>query len=105
MTDRLSLQTFLETLLGSSNVYFQPPESVIMKYPAFVYSLDNINNTHANNLVYNSRDRYSVMYITKNPDDDLIRKVSSLPLCSFDRHYKSDNLNHYVYTMYYYKED
>lgn len=38
MASRLDLQTFLEELLESKNVYFQPPESVKMKYPAIVYA-------------------------------------------------------------------
>ena len=44
MASRLDLQTFLEELLESKNVYFQPPESVKMKYPAIVYALDDIEN-------------------------------------------------------------
>lgn len=42
MASRLNLQTFLEEILESRNVYFQPPESVKMKYPAIVYALDDI---------------------------------------------------------------
>ena len=34
---RLELQSVLEQTLGSRNVYFQPPASVKMKYPAIVY--------------------------------------------------------------------
>ena len=49
MASRLDLQTFLEELLKSKNVYFQPPESVKMKYPAIVYALDDIENVHADN--------------------------------------------------------
>ena len=101
MDNRPDLQTIFEDLLESKNVYFQPPENIRMSYPAIVYSLDYIENRHANNSVYNSRDRYSATYITDDPDDPIIRKIVTLPLCSFDRHYKSDNLNHYVYTIYY----
>ena len=101
MDNRLDLQATLKDLLGSRNVYFQPPESVRMSYPAIVYSLDNIENRHANDSVYHMRDRYSVTYITQNPDDQAIRAIASMPLCRFDRHYKADNLNHYVYTIYF----
>ena len=34
---RNDLQKLLVEVLGSKNVYFQPPESVKMKYPAIVY--------------------------------------------------------------------
>ena len=38
MANRLDLQALLEDLLGSRNVYYQPPESVKMNYPAIVYA-------------------------------------------------------------------
>ena len=101
MASRLKLHEELVKVLGSRNVYFQPPESLKLNYPAIVYSLDNLENKHANDSVYNMRDRYSVTYITRNPDDQVIRVLDSRPLCRFDRHYKSDNLNHYVYTLYF----
>ena len=101
MDNRLDLQAMFEKLLNSTYVYFQPPESFGMGYPAIVYSLDNLENSHANDSVYNMRDRYSVTYITQNPDDPIIREIASWPLCRFDRHYKADNLNHYVYTLYF----
>ena len=37
MKTRYELHEFLCEILGSRNVYFQPPESVKMKYPAIVY--------------------------------------------------------------------
>ena len=101
MSSRLNLQTELENLLGSRNVYFQPPASVQMKYDAIRYSRKNIQNRFANNSVYSQRDCYEIIAIYKNPDSDLPRKLSRLPLCSFDRHYTADNLNHDVFTIYY----
>ena len=41
MAPRLDLQKLLVELLGSDNVYFQPPPSVQMNYPAIVYKLDD----------------------------------------------------------------
>lgn len=101
MANRQNLQTELENLLGSRNVYFQPPSNVQMKYDAIRYSRKNIQNRFANNSVYNQRDCYEIIVIYKNPDSDLPRKISRLPLCSFDRHYTADNLNHDVFTIYY----
>lgn len=101
MASRLELQTMLEKLLGSPNVYFQPPASVLMKYDAIRYSRKTIENVHANNSVYNQRDCYEVIVIYRNPDSDLPRRISQLPRCRFDRHYVSDNLNHDVFTLYF----
>lgn len=98
---RLDLQEFLEILKGDRNVYFQPPASVKMNYPAIVYKLSDINNTNANNSPYIQDTAYQLIYITKNPDDVMIKTLSKLSMCNFDRHYTADNLNHYSYTLYY----
>ena len=101
MGNRLALQAKLEEVLGSENVYFQPPSSVKMKYDAIVYSRKNIENVFANNGVYNQYECYEVVVIYRDPDSDIPRKISKLPMCRFDRHYEIDNLNHDVFTIYY----
>lgn len=101
MNRRLELQSLLESILGSRNVYYQPPASIMMKYPAIVYSRYDIENVYADNWVYNQHVAYSVIVIDKNPDSEYVKKISMLPLCSFDRHYVADNLNHDVFTLYY----
>lgn len=98
--NRLDLQTEFEKILGSHNVYFQPPASVKMQYPAIVYSLKNIEKNFANNLSYIVTDGYEVILIDKNPDSIYIKKILGLPYCGFDRYYTSDNLNHFVFTIY-----
>lgn len=95
------LQLYLESVLGSSNVYFQPPESMKMSYPAIVYCRTKIDNKHANNRVYLQSKAYQLTVIDKDPDSKIVKKVSKLPLCSFDRHFTSNNLNHDVFTLYY----
>ena len=101
MGSRLDLQTKLETLLGSKNVYYQPPASVRMNYPAIVYSRSNIENRHADDDVYVQAYFYEVIVIDEDPDSEIIENISKLPGCRFDRHYTSDNLNHDVFTLYY----
>lgn len=101
MASRLNLQALLEELLGSDHVYYQPPSSVSMVYPAIVYSRDNIRNEHADNGVYMSKISYSITVIDRNPDSIIVGKVAALPTCRFNRHYESDNLNHDVFTILY----
>lgn len=101
MASRLDLQTLLENLLGSRNVYYQPPATTSMRYPAIVYSRKNIENIHANNSIYEQHIAYDLTVIDKNPDSEHVMKVSRLPMCQFDRHYVSDNLNHDVFTIYF----
>lgn len=101
MANRLDLETKLESILGSRNVYFQPPTSLKMSYPAIVYELSDIDNDFANDEVYNQRRAYKLTVIDKNPDSEYIEVIARLPKCRFDRHYKSNNLNHYTFTLYY----
>ena len=101
MGSRPNLHTLLEEILGSDKVYFQPPPSVQMTYPAIVYALAGIENTHANNDVYMQSKSYEITVIDYDPDSEIVNKVSKIPKCRFNRHFKADNLNHYVFTIYY----
>lgn len=101
MASRLELQTKLEELLGSKNVYYKPPESVKIEYPAIIYSKVDIDKKHANNSAYLLTKQYEIIVVDKKPDNPVIEKLLSLPMCSFNRNFKSDNLNHDVLTLYY----
>lgn len=100
-TNRLELHELLATILGSRNVYFQPPSSIKMKYPAIVYSRSKIDDKNANNSVYVRNICYEIIVIDEDPDTKLIDEILELPKCKFDRSFSSDNLNHNVFTLYY----
>ena len=99
MGSRLSLQNTLESILGSRNVYFQPPSN--MTYPAIVYSKTEISTKHADDGVYNKKNGYTVTLIDKNPDNVIVDKLLDIANCKFDRSFIYDNLNHYVFILYY----
>lgn len=101
MSSRIGLQTVLEEILGSESVYFQPPMSIKMKYPAIVYGLEDIENSFANDGVYSSKRKYLVTVIDENPDSQIVDKVASMPTCRYNRHFESDNLNHDVFILHY----
>lgn len=101
MAPRLQLQTLLTNILGTSNVYFQPPANITMKYPCIRYERDDVRVDHANNEPYNRRKRYQVTVIDRDPDSDIPDKIGALPLCTFDRFYTADNLNHDVFTLFF----
>lgn len=102
MGTRVELQSALEDVLGSKNVYFQPPATIKMSYPAIVYSLDRDTHWNANDEIYLMKKRYTLTVIDKNPDTTIPDSlIYSFQYCSFDRHYKADNLNHYVLTIFY----
>lgn len=100
MASRLNLQTKFEEILGSRNVYYRPPQSLKMKYPAIVYRRKDVDTRYANNVVYMLSPSYEVVLIDNNPDSEFVDKLLRLPYCSYDRHYTADNLNHDVFTIY-----
>ena len=101
MRSRLRLHEELVNILGSRYVYFQPPESIKLNYPCIIYERYDISNTFADDDVYLDPRQYRITIVDKNPDSEIVNKVSKLPTCRFDRHFKSDNLNHDVFTLYY----
>lgn len=98
---RTDLQSKLEALLGSRNVYFQPPATVKIQYPCIIYTRHQDRTNHADNVKYQTRKSYQVTVVDKDPDSLIPDKVFHLPLCRFDRHYTADNLNHDVFILYY----
>ena len=100
MADRLELHSVLQELRVSSNVYYQPPESIKMQYDAIRYSKKTIDSKYANDRKYSMIDCYEIIVISRLPDNPVIKKLLSLPYCSYDRHYIADNLHHDVLTIY-----
>lgn len=104
MVRQRELQAELEAILGSRNVYFQPPATIKMSYPCFVYNRSRVESVRADNLSYVKHDRYMVTYISRDPDDNLNMVHTMLehfPRCMHDRFYTADNLSHDVFDLYY----
>lgn len=100
---RLVLHQELVSILGKTNVYYQPPESIKLEYPCIIYSRSNIKSTFANNDIYKQDDSYEVIVLDKNPDSEIVDKISKFNNAKFNRHYVSNNINHDVFTIYYNK--
>lgn len=101
MSNRVELQSLLESLLESRNVYFQPPENIKINYPCIVYRRDSMDTIYADDLAYRWKTRYQLTLIDRDPDSKFIELLAQLPMCKYDRHYTSDNLNHEIFTIYY----
>ena len=102
MASRLDLHEEFCKILGSRNVYYQPPSSVMMKYDAIRYSLGGKDLKRANNQIYNSTNLYDGVIITTNPDSGLPDKLlAHFQMCSFGSPYVADNLYHFPFTLYY----
>lgn len=101
MRRRLEFHEVLCNLLGSRNVYFQPPGTISIQYPCIIYSLQKVNSEYGDNFGYHKRDCYSVTYIDKNPDSIIPDQIGDLELSSFERYYVAENLHHNIYNVYY----
>lgn len=97
----MDLHKELVEMLGSKNVYYQPPETIKMEYPAIVYTRSNFRNVHADDSIFFSYKQYEIIVISKKPDDSVIDKLINYQFCSHNRQYKSDNLYHDIFTLYY----
>lgn len=101
MGTRLELHQILVSILGSNNVYYQPPASVKMKYPCIVYEKQSIRSDFGDDIRYNYKWQYVVTYISKNPDDIIPEKLLLMPYTAFSRQYISDNLYHNSFYVYF----
>lgn len=102
MGTRPNLDRELRALLGSTNCYFQPPETMKIKFPCFIYKLSNAQNLRADDESYLYTRRYQLTYVTKDPDDSLVDFIPKhFKYCSLSAFFTSDNLNHYNYDLYY----
>ena len=101
MADWRDLQTFLMELLGSKNVYFQPPTGYLMSYPAIVFTRKTPSRRFAGDSVYFRLPCYEVTVIDPSPDGLIAKKVEQIPYCAHDRNFKKDNLNHDTFTLYF----
>lgn len=98
---RLELHERLCEILGSRNVYFQPPSNKRMEYPCIIYKRSGLNTIKADNMSYNTKVQYTVTIIDYDPDNIIGNRVAQMLHCGYDRHYVKDNLNHDVYRLYY----
>lgn len=98
---RIELQESLEEFLGSSNVYYQPPETIKLKYPCIIYEKGRTNQIYADNKTYLKNKSYTLTLIYREADstlpDDILDAFEQI---THDRPYKSENLYHDVYTIF-----
>lgn len=102
MNKRLQLHEQLKQLVGTDNVYFQPPASVQISYPCVIYNIGNGDAKFADGMVYNYINSYDLIFIYKKPNVEIIEQVlTTLSMCRMTRAYVADNLNHYAFSVYY----
>lgn len=101
MASREKLQCLLEDLMGNRNVYYNPPENKKLNYPCIVYFLDNVNIDNADDINYIINKRYQITLVDANPISEFVDKLLGIPGIKFNRDFRADGLNHFVFTLYY----
>jgi len=99
MAPRLQLHDLLAEM--AEHVYYQPPNNMTIEFPCVLYARDDSFSEHADNRPYIHAKRYQLTVVDRNPDSPLPDQVEALPLCSFDRAYAMDELNHWVFNLYF----
>lgn len=100
---RLELHEKLCTLLGSRNVYYQPPENIRMQYPCIVYTPDESSDFFADNRRYLVWYPYRVQIIAHDPEFELFDTFPDFFQYATESspRFPADNLNHANFTLYY----
>lgn len=101
MASRLKLQSLLEEVIDSRNVYFQPPSSLKMKFPCIVYERVRISTMYADDKPYQHNEVYQVTYIDRDPDSLIPMKLADLPFCIHERVFKANEMYHNVFRITY----
>lgn len=84
------------------NIYFSPPDGKELKYPCIIYSLDDDFTRNADNIGFVQYFRYTVTLISRKADNQkLVEQLLALPMCSLSRSYAANNVQHYVFDLYY----
>lgn len=93
----------LTELVDTGKVYFQPPASIKLEYPCFVFHRTDAYQSYANDSNYVFMPSYRVTYINRSePDPEMIKKVKdAFRYCRYTGHGIIDNLHHDYFTIYY----
>lgn len=108
MGRRLELHSLLVQIMDAQDlpendqpVYFQPPANVQMIFPCITYHRDTSETLFAGNNPYRHTKRYEVTVLDRNPDTEIPERVAALPMCLHSRTFAADNLNHYIFSLYF----
>lgn len=102
MASRIELHETLKTILGSNNVYFNPPEKLKMEYPCIRYKRTTVRTENADDKIYLKYNRYQIVVIDKNVDSQIADRIlEQLPLTTISNFTISEGLLHVFMETYY----
>lgn len=98
---RIGLHEKLCGILGSTNVYYDPPESIKLKYPCIIYHQTSGDHAYSGNKTYLYTPSYEITTISKDADDNFVeRMVSEFEMIRHGSRYTAENLYHDTFTLY-----
>ena len=99
--NRSALNEKLCTILGSRNVYHDPPSNIHLNYPCIIYKRLPAETRRADNGRFIIWYPYDVQIISKDPDFELFDSfLSNFDMGRENAPFTSDNLHHSNFTIY-----
>lgn len=98
---RSELSAILNGIEGVQTVAFQPDGTTTLKDPAIMYEPAKPFVQHADNVKYKTEKGYLVTVIDRDPDSPIADAVEALPFTTFDRGFRANGLNHFVFNLYF----
>lgn len=98
---RRELHQTLVSILGSANVYHQPPENLALKFPAIIYERTDYDVEYANEVPYVATRQWQITVVSQEPSNAVVDELMKLPTADFKTRYVSNRLQHDVVTIYY----
>lgn len=76
---RLYLQSSLESGFNGLNVYFRPPENLLLNYPCIVYEPKSLEASYANSVPYVIGTQFQVTLLSNLPGYSDARSALKMP--------------------------
>lgn len=97
---RLALhQEFVNILGVASNVYFMPPQEMLLSYPAIVYYVGGGSDSYADNVRFLPRTTFDVTLIEYDPLSPKVDAIRDLKHSSYMTSFKKDGLHQHKFKI------
>ena len=95
------LQSLVKGLAGVKQAYIQPPTSG-MEFPCIIIEQGLLSNvSYASNQKYHNKKGYTITVVDRDPYSLIPDLVDGLEYTEFNRFFKTNNVNHFVFQMFF----
>lgn len=99
MNNRNDFRKRLIKIFATDNLYFDPKEKVMFKYPAVIYRKLTPIILYAGNKPFYSRERYLVTYMTTDQDSKIPLLAAMEYGVSYDDSFCNNGLCQHIFTI------